>query len=135
MEENEGKLYISVDKETGYVTRIDSVRMTDSKVDVIEQDGDIQSGDVMDLMLCRYVDGKFVKDENLEAEQNKNNLRTKRAPLLTAFDIYKSNLIVGAIEATEEEKAAVISWYKKILDLDEEAIENPPDLVKQYINE
>lgn len=60
-------------------------------------------------------------------------LRVKREKLLEAFDIYKSNVNYGAITETEQEHEAIISWYHRILDLDEDAIDNVPEKVAQYL--
>lgn len=75
----------------------------------------------------------FYIDEELVKEDELNQLRKKREPLLKAFDIYKTNLIVGAISLSDEEKQQVIDWYNLILDLNEEAINNPPDVVSKYL--
>ena len=61
------------------------------------------------------------------------DLRAKRARLLDAFDILKSNVSFGIIELSEKEHAYIISWYKLVLDLDEYSIKNPPNLIAQYL--
>lgn len=60
-------------------------------------------------------------------------LRSKREPILTAWDTFKTNESFGIITITEERKAEIISWYYAILDLDEYAIDNPPEEVKKYL--
>lgn len=70
--------------------------------------------------------------EELESIK-KDNLRAKREPILVAFDKYKTNVIYGIEEENTEEKIAVLEWYKKALNLDEDAIENVPDKIKYYL--
>ena len=60
------------------------------------------------------------------------SLRVLRTPLLDAFDIYKSNVHYGIIEETPEEKAAILEWYRALLDLEEWAFKNPPASVLKY---
>lgn len=58
-------------------------------------------------------------------------LRALRKPLLQAFDIYKSNVSYG-IE-TDNNREEIIAWYNAILDLDENAIYNPPIEIRRYM--
>lgn len=69
---------------------------------------------------------------NKEALREKE-LRAKRLPLLEAFDILKSNVYFGIDVITEEEKAVLMYWYGSVLNLSEEAIDNPPALVAKYM--
>lgn len=69
-----------------------------------------------------------------------NYLRSLRKPLLTAFDIYKSNVLYGIIEETEEEHSQILEWYNSLLTMNaksitsvEEAIKNVPEKIKQYL--
>lgn len=59
--------------------------------------------------------------------------RSLRQPLLTAFDIYKSNVYYGVIMESAAEHTAILEWYQSLLDLDRAAIENPPAAIKKYI--
>ena len=61
------------------------------------------------------------------------SLRAKRAPLLDAFDIIKSLFSFGILTLTETEHAELKSWYYKVLDLDDKAIMNPPEILKRYL--
>lgn len=63
----------------------------------------------------------------------KELLRTKRKPLLNAFDIHKTNVNYGICTETEEEKQVILEWYYKILELDEEAINNVPEHIKRFL--
>ena len=61
--------------------------------------------------------------------------RQLREPILKAFDIYKSNVYYGIIKETEAEHTKVMEWYNKLCDLDIQAVENIPVLIKKYIKE
>ena len=134
IEDNSNKLFVTYDTNTRKVLRIDNTKMEVSEgTDIIELEGDIYSDDIFDLLMCRYVDGKFVRDEEIAEEMRLDKLRMNRDPLLKAFDIYKSNVMYGTVVETDEQKALVTEWYQKILDLDEEAINNPPSVVAKYL--
>lgn len=134
IEDNSNKLFVTYDTNTRKVLRIDNVKMEVSEsTDIVELEGDIYSDDIFDLLMCRYVDGEFVRDEEIAEEMRLGKLRMKREPLLKSFDIYKSNVIYGTVVETDEQKAIVKEWYQKILDLDEEAIDNPPSVVAKYL--
>lgn len=128
-------MYVTYESESKRIVRADSVKIVPDKGNTMTDDIDV-SDEILDtLCYYRYIDGDFVKDPELEEEAKLNLLRMKREPLLAAFDIYKSNLIIGAIDVTETEKSEVLEWYHAILDLDETAIQNPPDTVKRYVKE
>ena len=67
------------------------------------------------------------------ARHNLDVLRTKRARLFKAFDIYKSNVEYGVIDETQETREKIVSWYKKCLDLDYNAINNCPTELEKYL--
>lgn len=71
----------------------------------------------------------YTEEELLE--NKKTEFRLKREPLLVAFDIYKSNVSYGIEEDINRE--SILKWYKAILDLDEEAINNPPSEIRRYM--
>lgn len=56
-------------------------------------------------------------------------LRTKRAKLLTAFDKWEKAVLRGR----ETDSAAVIQWYKDLLDLKENAFAYIPIRVAYYL--
>lgn len=60
-------------------------------------------------------------------------LRTLRAPLLDAFDVYKSNIYYGIITETDEQHAAIVAWYRDLCDLKKTAIATPPDGIRKYL--
>lgn len=129
-------LYITYNKSTRVVERIDDYEMLFDDDNLVTIEKDITFDDDICLNLSVYkVDDEenFYVDEELVKERQLNILRIKREPLLKAFDIYKSNLIVGAISLSENEKQEVITWYNSILDLDADAINNPPEIISKYI--
>lgn len=60
-------------------------------------------------------------------------LRTLRAPLLDAFDVYKSNVYYGIITETDEQHAEIVAWYHDLCDLKESAIAAPPVGIRKYL--
>lgn len=60
-------------------------------------------------------------------------LRALRAPLLDAFDIYKSNVYYGIITETDEQHDEVIAWYQDLCDLKESALAAPPAGIRKYM--
>ena len=129
-------MYITYDINTKRLVRIDTERMIFDEEYLETVERDISLDDDICLNMSTYKindDGQFYVDEELVKEQRINVLRMKREPLLKAFDIYKSNLIVGAISLSDDEKQQVIDWYNLILNLDEEAINNPPTAISRYI--
>ena len=59
--------------------------------------------------------------------------RRLRAPLLKAFDVYKTNVQYGIIEETEAEHSAIIAWYHDLLDLEDGALAEAPQAVVRYL--
>lgn len=70
--------------------------------------------------------------DDLFAEKQQE-LRAKREPLLKAFDIYKTNVMYGLVDETDGEHLSITNWYRAILELDENAIENYPMKVGAYL--
>lgn len=70
---------------------------------------------------------------NKDTEEYRNHLRQKRETLLQAFDIHKTNVFYGICIETEIEHAEITSWYYDLLDLKEEAINNPPEHIKRHL--
>lgn len=56
-------------------------------------------------------------------------LRVQRAALLTAFDKWEKAVLRGR----EEDDESIMQWYRKLLDLEEEAFENVPERIKYYL--
>ncbi len=77
----------------------------------------------------------FTHEEQLE--NKKTELRNKRKPLLDAYDRYKVNILYGIekVDTLKEQtdKELIDDWYRKILDLNEGAINNPPERIKYYL--
>lgn len=120
---------------TGIIMRIESIDsgVMEESWSIVEVSKEDIDKIIDEFWAYKFVDGKFVKDGNLIKEHGLNLLRDKRTTLLSAFDIYKSNLIVGILNPTEEEKEEILNWYNRILDLDEDAINNVPSLISKYL--
>lgn len=67
------------------------------------------------------------------ARHNLDVLRTKRARLFKAFDIYKENVNYGLIQETQETHDKLANWYRNCLDLDFNAISNCPTELEKYL--
>lgn len=128
-------LYVTYNKDTRRIERVDDTEMLfDDNLVTIEKDITFDDDFVLNASVYKVdEEGNFYIDEELVKERDLNILRAKREPLLKAFDIYKSNLLVGAISLSEDEKQEVITWYNLILDLDADAISNPPEVISKYI--
>lgn len=59
-------------------------------------------------------------------------LRTLRAPLLDAFDVYKSNIYYGIVTETDEQHDEVVAWYHDLCDLKDSALRHVPTGVAKY---
>ena len=59
--------------------------------------------------------------------------RQLRAPLLTAFDIYKSNVIYGVEEEVATTRKEILAWYQGLLDLEMWALQNIPTVISRYM--
>jgi hypothetical protein len=60
-------------------------------------------------------------------------IRELRAPLLDAFDVYKTNCIYGIVQESAEERAKVIEWYTRLLNLDASALTEVPPTIQRYV--
>lgn len=67
------------------------------------------------------------------SDEYKSAMRQLRAPLLAAFDIYRSHVSYHTIVENEERHVAIVSWYKDLLDLKQSAIEDVPNEIKHYV--
>lgn len=74
-------------------------------------------------------DVEILKDTSAKNEA----IRQLREPLLSAFDIYKTNVQYGIEYETELEHQQIVSWYRGLLDLSLDCIENVPYQVKKYL--
>lgn len=82
----------------------------------------------------RVVDGNLINDIYSEEEYDDSQIqliRSIRESLLNAFDIYKTNVSYGV--ENDENHDQIVAWYRLILDLDENAINNPPEEIKRYL--
>lgn len=129
-------MYVTYDANTRRLERIDDnlIELENENLKIIECDITFDDDICINMDIYKVNDNnEFCIDDELVEEHKLNTLRAKREPLLKAFDIYKTNLIVGAISLPEEQKQEVIIWYNLILDLDEDAINNPPETILKYI--
>lgn len=62
-------------------------------------------------------------------EELKEQLRTKRTPLLNAFDKWEKAVLRGR----EQDDYAIMAWYQSLLNLNETAFENIPERIKYYL--
>ena len=68
-----------------------------------------------------------------ETERSLAARRDYRRELLAAFDVYKQNVLYGIDKETPETRGAVLSWYRKLLDLDPAAFREIPAPVTAYL--
>lgn len=59
--------------------------------------------------------------------------RDIRRDLLSAFDIYKQNVVYGILDETQADRETVLRWYRALLDLDETAFSEVPPAVAAYL--
>lgn len=68
-----------------------------------------------------------------ETKESLDARRGYRRELLAAFDVYKQNVLYGIDGETPETRGAVLSWYRKLLDLDPAAFREIPAPVTAYL--
>lgn len=61
-------------------------------------------------------------------------LRDQRSKLLSTFDTYNVNVTRGITLETQAQKEKIMKWYYLMLDLNEEAIQNPPEEIVYFIS-
>lgn len=59
--------------------------------------------------------------------------RALRRKLLAAFDVYKQNVLYGIDEETPEIRGTVLTWYRKLLDLELSALTEVPAPIAAYV--
>lgn len=124
----ENELMVSPSGKFGYqITPLTDIQIIVTKEELKAIDNKTKCFDLENNCVVEYDD-----TEELE-RQRKQELRAKREPLLKAFDTYKTNIVYGLVEETEEERNDIVAWYKRLLDLDEAAIENVPSNISYYL--
>ena len=90
--------------------------------------------------MIKYVnDNEFIKDtlSSLNEEDRLNTLRKEREKLFTAFNIYctmkNANCLPTTYATNNVEHEEILEWYTQILDLNEEAIFNPPRQIRYFL--
>jgi hypothetical protein len=114
--------------------------------DIFDYSIDIEISDIdLELLNNKFTSNEcFLKNTNviigstiktsLLDEEIKNNLRAQRIEILKAFDIYKTNVLYGLINESEEEHLIIFDWYNKMLELEESAFAKIPEKIKYYMN-
>lgn len=111
--------------------------ITDDMIEIDNLPDDILSGEY-GFNNNQIVKLGYTSEKQKELNEEKlNNLRVLREPLLRAYDTYKINVLYGIENVStlsgENAKNEIDKWYKKILDLDEISINNPPEKIKYYL--
>ena len=84
--------------------------------------------------LTAVVDYYETEEEQSAAVQlAQNRLRVKRQIILEAFDKYKINVYYGITQESDEAKSKILEWYQNILDLNESAFTNIPEVIQYYL--
>lgn len=127
------KFILENERITGYQT----FPITDDMIEINDLPEDILSGEYA-LKNNKIVKLGYTTEKQKELNEEKlNYLRSLREPLLRAYDTYKINVLYGIENIStlsgENAKSEIDEWYKKILDLDETAINNPPEKIKYYL--
>ena len=91
--------------------------------------------------MIKYVnDNEFIKDtlSSLNENDRLNTLRKEREKLFPAFNIYctmkNANCLPTNYATNDIEHEEILEWYSKILDLDDEAIFNPPMQIRYFLD-
>ena len=91
--------------------------------------------------MIKYVnDNEFIKDtlSSLNETNRLNTLRREREKLFPAFNIYctmkNANCLPTTYATNDIEHQEILEWYSKILDLDDEAIFNPPMQIRYFLD-
>ena len=76
----------------------------------------------------------------LDIEKAKDLLRRPRDTYLKAYDTYIANVVYTAISETPQQKAEILDWKAKVLDLDNivvatNAIKNTPPIIRYFAGE
>lgn len=90
--------------------------------------------------MIKYVnDNEFIQStiDTLNEEDRLDVLRKEREKLFPAFNIYctmkNSNCLPVTYATNDTEHQAILDWYYLILDLNAEAIFNPPTQIRYFL--
>lgn len=123
------KLFTENNRITGYQT----FPITDDMIEINNLPNDLTSGKY-NLVNGQIVEVGYTEEKLNELEEIKlNELRSQRAPLLQAFDKYRSAVTYGIVTETETEHTKIVNWYNSILDLKNLDLELVPEKVKYYL--
>lgn len=114
--------------EEGKIKASASFRFSD---EVQETDEEIVRGYGGQLVFKRETETEEYKREaaKKQKEQRLQELRGNRVKLLEAFDKWEKAVLRGRAE----DDAEIMNWYRDILDLKAEALENVPEAVRYYL--
>ena len=73
------------------------------------------------------------EEQNAAVQLAQSQLRSKRQIILEAFDKYKINVYYGITQESDETKAQILEWYQNLLDLNESAFTNIPEVIQYYL--
>lgn len=121
------EMYILLN-ESGYVRATSNSKLKDSIKLKLPEDFDYNKQSCYKLL-----NGQLVYDKEKENEHIKSILRSEREEILRAFDIYKTNVLYGIEQETEEEKVEIINWYNQLLDLNDNAFDNISAKITRYL--
>ncbi len=71
----------------------------------------------------------YIIKRQIDPEYENNQKRGRRKEILKAFDIWEKCVLRGR----ETDDYEVMIWYRRILDLDSNALDNIPQVVKKYM--
>ena len=105
--------------------------LDENGIEVTEEDlnkiGQTKCFDLENNCIVDYDNTEKLKIQHLD------QLRAKRVPLLKAFDVYKSSVAYGVEFENEEQRDEIISWYTKLLHLEESAFNVIPERIRYYL--
>jgi hypothetical protein len=123
--ENENKIYnVKILSRITYVLDENGIEITEEDLNQI---GKTKCFDVENNCVVDY-------DNTIDKIiEHKNELRSKRVPLLKAFDVYKSSVAYGVEFENEEQRDEIVKWYTALLHLEESAFEVIPERIRYYL--
>lgn len=121
------EMYILLN-EAGYVRATSNSKLKNAIKLKLPEDFDYNNQSCYKLL-----NGQLVYDKEKENEHIKSILRSEREEILRAFDIYKTNVLYGIEQETEEEKVEIINWYNELLDLNSSAFDNISAKITRYL--
>lgn len=116
----------------GKVAYLSDVKDQESNFGIVEQDVTEQELENLAFLYYDADKNSLYVDEQSRQEYEKDKLREARKQELLAFDRYKTNVLLG-IDEDVKVSDEIVLWYRKVLDLDIDAIYNPPARIQYYL--